>query len=86
MILLSCEHQLTARSVRCAEKTDVVHGIPIHDFVLANHPLRAIRLVVNEAMARLSGLFNTIYAGLSRASIPLEKLLRTTLVLCSERQ
>lgn len=63
----------------------------LEDFVPADHPLRAIRLVVNEALSRLNGLFNTIYADGGRASIPPEKLLRAMLVqvffsVRSERQ
>lgn len=38
----------------------------LDDFVPANQPLRAIRLVVNEALGRLNGLFNTIYSGSAR--------------------
>jgi hypothetical protein len=34
----------------------------LEDFVPADHPLRAIRGVVNEALGRLNGLFNLIYA------------------------
>lgn len=30
----------------------------LEDFVPADHPLRAIRLLVNEALGRLNGLFN----------------------------
>lgn len=48
----------------------------LEDFVPADHPLRPIRSLVNEAMSRLNGLFNTIYADTGRASIAPEKLLR----------
>jgi hypothetical protein len=53
--------------------------------------LRPIRLLVNEALGRLSGLFNTIYAGSGRALIAPEKLLRAMLIqvffsVRSERQ
>jgi hypothetical protein len=34
----------------------------LEDFVPADHPLRAIRGLVNEALVRLNGLFNEIYA------------------------
>lgn len=63
----------------------------LEDFVPADHPLRPIRHFVNEALARLSGLFNTIYADTGRASIAPEKLLRAMLIqvffsVRSERQ
>jgi transposase len=63
----------------------------LEDFVPADHPLRPIRLLVNEALTRLNGLFNTIYADTGRASIAPEKLLRAMLVqvffsVRSERQ
>ena len=63
----------------------------LEDFVPADHPLRAIRGVVNEALGRLNGLFNLIYADTGRASIAPEKLLRAMLIqvffsVRSERQ
>lgn len=63
----------------------------LEDFVPADHPLRPIRLLVNEALGRLNGLFNEIYADSGRASIAPEKLPRAMLVqvffsVRSERQ
>lgn len=63
----------------------------LDDFVPADHPLRAIRTLVNEALARLNSLFNTVYAGSGRASVAPEKLLRAMLIqvlfsVRSERQ
>jgi transposase len=63
----------------------------LEDFVPLDHPLRAIRGVVNEALRRLNGLFNLIYADKGRASIAPEKLLRAMLIqvffsVRSERQ
>jgi transposase len=63
----------------------------LEDFVPAEHPLRAVRRLVNEALTRLNGLFNTIYADTGRASIAPEKLLRAMLIqvffsVRSERQ
>jgi hypothetical protein len=39
----------------------------LEDFVPAGHPLRPIRWLVNEALTRLNGLFNLIYADTGRA-------------------
>lgn len=59
--------------------------------VPARHPLRAIRAIVNEALAALDEEFQAIYASTGRPSIPPEKLLRTLLLqlfhgIRSERQ
>jgi transposase len=56
-----------------------------------DHPLRAIRKIVNEALARLSPEFEKLYAKLGRPSIAPEKLLRALLLQAfysvrSERQ
>jgi transposase len=56
-----------------------------------DHPLRAIRLLVNAALDRLSPAFAVIYADTGRPSIPPEKLLRALLLqalftIRSERQ
>src|SRR3984957_14465852 len=55
------------------------------------HPLRAIRMIVNEALAALAGDFSGLYSRLGRPSIPPEKLLRAMLLqafysIRSERQ
>jgi transposase len=60
--------------------------------VRADHPLRPIRVVVNEALAALHADFEAIYAvGVGRPSIPPERLLRALLLqafygIRSERQ
>jgi transposase len=63
----------------------------LEDFVPADHPLRPIRVLVNEALERLNGRFNAIYADMGRASIAPEKLMRALLLqvfytVRSERQ
>ena len=45
-----------------------------------DHPLRAIRLLVNEALAALASEFAALYAPIGRPSIPAEKLLRAMLL------
>ncbi len=54
--------------------------VRLEDFVAADHPLRKIRVLVDAALKRMSGLFNTLYADGGRASIPPEKLLRAQLL------
>ena len=56
-----------------------------------DHPLRAIRNIVNEALAAQSPEFDKLYAKSGRPSIPPEKLLRALLLQAfysvrSERQ
>jgi transposase len=59
--------------------------------IRADHPLRAIRAIVNEALAALGRDFAALYAPLGRPSIAPEKLLRAMLLqalysIRSERQ
>lgn len=56
-----------------------------------DHPLRAIREIVNAALGQMSGDFASLYAPLGRPSIAPEKLLRASLLqafytIRSERQ
>jgi transposase len=53
----------------------------LEDFVPSDHPLRPIRILVNEALVQLNGLFNDLYANHGRPSIPPEKLMRALLLL-----
>src|SRR5512145_996855 len=48
--------------------------------VRSDHPLRAIRVIVNEALAGLERDFAVLYAPIGRPSIPPEKLLRAMLL------
>ena len=45
------------------------------------HPLRAIRVIVNTALADLNAEFEAMYAPIGRPSIPPEKLLRSSLLV-----
>ena len=59
--------------------------------VRSDHPLRAIRGLVNEALVALEQEFAALYAPIGRPSIPPEKLLRAMLLqafysIRSERQ
>ena len=55
------------------------------------HPLRLVRLLLDQALADLSGEFSQMYSDLGRPSIPPEKLLRALMLQAlysvrSERQ
>jgi hypothetical protein len=52
----------------------------LDDFVPADHPLRSIRVLVNDALAAMNTRFNEIYADSGRDSIPPEKLIRALLL------
>jgi transposase len=65
--------------------------IDLEDRVRADHPLRPIREIANNALAALSGDFAALYSGMGRPSVPPEKLLRAMLLQAfysvrSERQ
>ena len=52
----------------------------LEDRIAKDHPLRAIRALVNEALAGLSKRFDALYSQIGRPSIPPEYLLRATLL------
>ena len=52
----------------------------LNDFVPAEHPLRAIATIVNQALAGLNDRFNEIYADGGRAGVAPEKLMRALLL------
>jgi transposase len=62
-----------------------------NDFVPAGHPIRAIKPIVDRALAQLSPVFTKMYAKVGRPSIPPEHLLKGSLLIAlysirSERQ
>jgi transposase len=54
--------------------------VDLEDRVRGDHPLRAIRLIVNEALASLEEEFAALYSPIGRPSIAPEKLLRAMLL------
>jgi len=63
--------------------------IDLESRIPEGHPLRAIRVIVNTALADLNAEFEAMYAPIGRPSIPPEKLLRSSLLQAfysSERQ
>ena len=63
----------------------------LDDFVPSDHPLRSIRVLVNDALAAMNARFNEVYADSGRDSIAPEKLIRALLLqvfysIRSERQ
>ncbi len=65
--------------------------VRLEDRIAADHPLRGIRLLVEEIFERLSGRLAELYLRTGRPSIPPEQLLKATLLqaffsIRSERQ
>jgi transposase len=63
----------------------------VEDFVPANHPLRALRKLIDEALRDLDAQFNRLYADEGRESVAPERLIRASLLqvlytIRSERQ
>ena len=54
--------------------------VDLEERVRKDHPLRAIRLLVNETLASMGRNFAALYAGIGRPSIAPEKLLRAMLL------
>jgi transposase len=62
------------------QQADMYSYISPEQRVRANHPLRAIRVIADEALQNMSGRFDAMYATTGRPSIPPEKLLRAQLI------
>jgi transposase len=62
------------------QQADMYSYISPEDRVRANHPLRSIRAMADEALLAMSGRFDAMYAKTGRPSIPPEKLLRAQLI------
>ena len=54
--------------------------VRLEDRVPADHPLRAIKALADEALGGLNKRFDGLYSGMGRPSIPPEMLLRATLL------
>ena len=95
-------HRGVILSFRGATGTEIMRGgdersgslfsyVDLEARVGKNHPLRAIRAIVNEALSALAAEFSALYSPIGRPSIPPEKLLRAMLLqafysIRSERQ
>ena len=73
------------------EQPSMFSYVDLEQRIPQGHPLRRIRVLVDEAMSELSSRFESMYASSGRPSIPPERLLRALLVqvlfsVRSERQ
>jgi transposase len=69
----------------------MLFGVSTEQFIPANHPIRRIRVLVDEVLERLSPQLSGMYATSGRPSIPPEHLIKGTLLMAlysirSERQ
>ena len=55
--------------------------VDMEERVPADHPLRTIKILADEALARLSPEFDRMYAEVGRPSIPPERLLKASLLI-----
>lgn len=55
--------------------------VDFEERVPKDHPLRTIKAVEDEALERLSGEFDRMYSEVGRASVPLERLLKASLLI-----
>ena len=55
--------------------------VDLEERVPADHPLRTIKVMADEALARLSPEFDRMYADVGRPSIPPERLLKASLLI-----
>jgi transposase len=74
-----------------ARQVAMLLGVVADDLVPGTHPIRAIRRIVDRALAVLSPTFDAMYAAVGRPSIPPEHLLKGLVLIAlysirSERQ
>ena len=51
------------------------------DLIPADHPIRRIRVIVDAVLAELDDVFDEMYAGTGRSSVPPESLLKATILM-----
>ena len=56
--------------------------VDLEERVPQGHPLRTIKIIVDEALERLSAEFDRMYSKVGRASVPPERLLKASLLIC----
>jgi transposase len=68
-----------------AEQSQIFSYLSPEARVRKDHPLRAIRVMVDEVLAQMSGSFDAMYADAGRPSIAPEKLLGHSCCRCCTR-
>src|SRR3954454_12066182 len=80
MLRMKCSGRLSVMRGTDHQQADMYSYLSPEMRVRADHPLRAIRAMADEALKNMSERFDTMYAKTGRPSIPPEKLLRAQLI------
>lgn len=59
----------------------MLSSLSTEDLIPADHPIRRIRVVVDEVLAELDAEFDAMYASTGRRSVPPETLLKSTILM-----
>lgn len=59
----------------------MLSSLSTEDLIPAGHPIRGIRVIVDEVLAELDGEFDAMYASSGRRSVPPEQLLKSTILM-----
>ena len=70
---------------------NMFYALDVEDRIRPDHPLRAIKKLVDEDLSRMGQLFNQAYSDIGRPSVPPERVLKAMLLqalysIRSERQ
>ncbi len=76
---------------RVDRQAKMLMGVTTEDFIPSDHPIRRVRVLIDEVLSGLSPQLTAMYAPGGRYSIPPEHLLKATLLMAlysirSERQ
>ena len=59
----------------------MLSSLSTEDLIPADHPIRRIRVVVDEVLVGLDGEFDAMYSASGRRSVPPETLLKATVLM-----
>jgi transposase len=59
----------------------MLSSLSTEDLIPPDHPIRRIRVVVDEVLAAMDGVFDSMYATSGRRSVPPEQLLKATVLM-----
>ncbi len=76
---------------RTDRQGEMLLGVSAEDFVPQNHPIRRIRVIVDQVLDELSPQLSAMYSQIGRPSVPPEHLIKASLLMAlysirSERQ
>ncbi len=66
---------------RQEQQVTMLAFVDVEERVRANHPLRTIKALTDQALMRLSPEFDQMYSDVGRPSIPPERLLKASLLI-----